>query len=78
MAKTTKKPEEKFIKLADMTAGELEVKAREVAGQIQKQRLERVVGRVKNTREVFNLRKQLARIKTVISQKNAVKSGSNS
>jgi len=77
MANTKKKDEEKIIKFTDMTVSELVIKVRDLAGKIQKQKLEMSVGRVKNTREGFELRKQLARVKTVITLKSAVKSPSN-
>jgi len=77
MPSTKKKNEEKIIRLTDMTVVELVAKIGELTGKIQKQRLEIAVGRAKNIREVFHLRKQLARTKTVISLKNAVKSPSN-
>lgn len=76
MANIKKKNEEKIIKLVDMTPAELAVKAKELAGQIQKKKLELPIGRLKNTREVFFLRKQLARVKTIMSVKNTLKSAS--
>lgn len=76
MANTKKKTEEKIIKLVDMTIAELSVKAKDLAGQIQRKKLELPIGRLKNTREVFFLRKQLARVKTIMSAKNTLKSAS--
>ena len=76
MANAKKKTVEKIVKLADLTSGELIVKSRELADQIQKKKLELPIGRLKNTREVFHLRKMLARVKTIITLKNTVKSTS--
>lgn len=77
MADSKKKKEEKIISLVDMTVDELDTKAGELAGQIQKKKLELSIGRLKNTREVFLLRKQLAKVKTIKSSKYTVKSTSN-
>jgi ribosomal protein L29 len=79
MAKLEKKQKKEFVKiaLADMTVSELTSQAKQIASEITKKRLEKSVGRVKNVREIFNLRKQLARIKTVLNTKmrlNGVKS----
>lgn len=74
MAKKSKKTEEKLIKLSDMTGEELKIKAKQLSTQIAAKKMEMAVGRVKNTREAYELRKQLARVKTVLSQKSAVKS----
>ena len=60
-----------------MTTAELAVLEKEVGNKIQKQRLELAVKRSKNVREIFHLRKQLARIKTIKAHKSAVKSVSN-
>jgi len=76
MAKNTKKIQEKIIKPIDMTLEELVSRAKEIEIQIKKKKLELAVGRSKNIKESYNLRKELARIKTIISLKNAVKSGS--
>ncbi|TSC86790.1 MAG: hypothetical protein G01um101416_555 [Microgenomates group bacterium Gr01-1014_16] len=64
-AKTQKKTKAE-IKLVDMTAEELKKSARETRQQINKIRLERTVKKTRNVREVFNLRKKLARILTVL------------
>jgi ribosomal protein L29 len=70
MAKNIKKPE---IKLKDMSVAELNNRAREIRATISKNRLEKTTGKLKNTRMVFNLRKELARILTL----NKVKSSNN-
>lgn len=49
-----------------MTAEELRKLARETRQQIAKIRLEMPVKKTRNVREVFNLRKKLARILTVL------------
>jgi ribosomal protein L29 len=71
MAKLEKKQKKEVVKiaLADMTVSELASQAKQIASGITKKRLEKSVGRVKNVREIFNLRKQLARIKTVLNTK---------
>lgn len=47
-----------------LTQGELAVKIRESMASMAKIRLEMTVGKVKNVRQLFNLRKQLAILKT--------------
>lgn len=69
MATKSKKPTEKVIELKDMNESELIAQSKELLGQIQKRKLEMAVGRVKNLREVFGLRKQLARVKTMLNIK---------
>lgn len=54
------------IKLADMTKEELAKLAGETRQLIKKTRLETTVKKARNVRAVFNLRKKLARILTVI------------
>lgn len=68
MAKAIKKTE---ISLKDMTIQELVTKAGEIKAAILKSKLDKSVGRLKNLKVIYNLRKQLARILTV---KNGVKS----
>ena len=79
MAKLEKKQKKEDVKIAliDMTISELASQAKQITTEITKKRLEKIVGRVKNVREIFNLRKQLARIKTALNTKmklNSVKS----
>ncbi len=69
MPKKTNKSTDPILKLTDMTAAELTAKIKDLAGQIQKRKLETAVGRNRNVREVFNLRHELARIKTVLNIK---------
>lgn len=76
MAKTKKNQNEK-IRLSDLSQGELLAKVKELNKDLDKKRLDKGVGRLKNTRQLFNLRKELARVKTVINGKmrlNSVKS----
>jgi len=54
------------IKLAEMTKEELVKQAGETRRQIAKMKLEMNVKKTKNVRAVFNLRKKLARILTVL------------
>ena len=61
------------IKLVDMTSAELMVEAKRLRDQIAKTRLEMAVGRVKNLRLGFNLRKRLARVLTVLNNKLMIK-----
>ena len=69
--KEIKKTDQKnLIAVKDMTAEELTTKAKQLALDIQKKRLEKAVGRLKNLREIFILRKELARVKTVLRLKS--------
>jgi len=54
------------IKLAEMTKEELIKQAGETRRQIAKMKLEMNVKKTRNVRGVFNLRKKLARILTVL------------
>jgi len=54
------------IKLAEMTKEELVKQAGETRRQIAKMKLEMNVKKTKSVRAVFNLRKKLARILTVL------------
>lgn len=57
------------LKLTEMTKEELVKLAGETRQQINKIKLERNVKKTRNVREVFNMRKKLARILTVIAVK---------
>jgi ribosomal protein L29 len=73
----TKTQKEK-ISLTDLNLTELNLQAKQINSDITKMRLEKNVGRLKNSRSIFNMRKQLARIMTEINVKsklNSVKSG---
>ena len=75
--KTSKKETKVQIKLQDMTVPELMEKVKQLKTSAQKIKLERIVSKSRNVREVYNLRKQLARTKTVLNMKmtlNKVKS----
>ena len=50
--------------LIGLTGPELKIKARDIYSQIAKSRLELAAGKLPNKRTVFNLRKQLAIIKS--------------
>ena len=65
----SKKPQK--ISLGDMTAAELEIKAKELKGAVGKARLEASLGKERNVRKVFNWRKERARALTLISVKRA-------
>ena len=68
--KENKKTEKAVLPLTAMTMAELISKSRQLFADISKKKLEKTVGRLKNTREVFTLRKNLARVKTIISVKS--------
>jgi ribosomal protein L29 len=73
MAKKTEKITNKVktvLPMKDMSVAELGAKVKQLLADISKKKLEKTVGRLKNTREVFNLRKELARAKTFISVKS--------
>lgn len=58
-----------FINNAKALApAQLVVRARELAGQIAKTRLEIRAGKTKNLRQVFGMRKQLAVIKMLLNK----------
>lgn len=59
----------KEIKISELTIEELGVKAVELRRQVSKTRLEMAAGKIKNKREVFNLRKKLARVLSVLNMK---------
>ncbi len=70
MAKKAEKPATApEIKLKDMTADELKNKAAELAGKIALARLEKAAGKAKNMRLVFNLRRERAKVLTVLNIK---------
>jgi len=61
-----------ILPLKDMNLAELTSKARLLYTDISKKKLEKTVGRLKNAREIFTLRKTLGRVKTFISIKSKV------
>jgi ribosomal protein L29 len=73
MTKNSNKQSTPEVKLHDMSVAELEVKARQLTMEINKKGLEKAVGRLKNLREIFILRKEVARIKTIIAVKSESK-----
>lgn len=60
------------LKAADMTEAELAASAGQLRRQIEKARLDILSGKLKNTRAVFMLCKQLARGLTWLRQKRAL------
>jgi ribosomal protein L29 len=60
---------QKEIALVDMNATELAVKAKELKAKIAKFGVEKYAGKMKNIKEGYSLRKQLARTLTVLNQK---------
>lgn len=69
-----KKKERNEIKLSDMMPAELAGEAKKVRGEITKVRLEIRVGREKNVRLVFNLRKRLSKVLTELNKKAIIRS----
>jgi ribosomal protein L29 len=55
-------------KAKSMSQAELAMKAKGLAADLTKSRLERTVGRSRNLRAGFNMRKQIALIKTLINK----------
>ena len=55
--------------LHDLTPAELQKKLQDLLSQMSKMKLEKKVGKLTNTKAVINLRRDVARIKTVISEK---------
>jgi ribosomal protein L29 len=68
--KEIKKTEKSILSLKDMSSVELASKSQQLMADISKKKLEKTVGRLKNTRQIFMLRKELARVKTLISVKS--------
>lgn len=64
--KETKKQE---IPLTDMTAEELRTSAKDLRMAINRARLELRLGKTRNLRHVFTMRKQLSRVLTVLNTK---------
>jgi ribosomal protein L29 len=76
MAKTKEKKQER-IKLSDLSVGELQAKSKTLRSDLVRKQLDKGVGRLRNTRDLFNIRKEIARVKTLINIKlklNSVKS----
>lgn len=59
------------IPLVDMTPGELTTKAGQLKTTIVKVKLEMAAGRLKNRKQAFTLKKELARVLTILRVKSA-------
>ncbi len=66
----TKKTKSVELPIAEMSTSELTAKEGEIRAKIGKQKLLIKSGKSKNTREVYNLRKDLARVLVVKSAKS--------
>lgn len=64
MKKKAEKKEVEKIVLKSLSKPELQEKASKLRAEIDLTRLEIKIGRVKNVRKVFNLRKELAKVLT--------------
>ncbi len=53
----------------NLSASELATEAKKISEQIAKVHLDLMTGKAKNTRQVFNLRKQLAVVKSYLNSK---------
>ncbi|MFT3782864.1 MAG: 50S ribosomal protein L29 [Nibricoccus sp.] len=57
--------------IRDLSATEIETKLREAREQLLQLRLRKNTGQVEKTHEIRNLRKDIARLETVLTQKKA-------
>jgi ribosomal protein L29 len=67
--KESKKKVVPEVKLADMSASELKLKAGELRKKLTRLKLELRAGKAKNTREGYMTRKQLARVLSALGSK---------
>jgi large subunit ribosomal protein L29 len=56
--------------IRDLTPSEITAKLREVRDQLMQLRLRKQTGQVEKTHEVHDLRKTVARLETILNQKN--------
>ena len=56
--------------IRDLSAGEISAKLREIRDQLMQLRLRKQTGQVEKTHEVHDLRKTVARLETILKQKN--------
>ena len=56
--------------IRDLSPGEITVKLRETRDQLMQLRLRKQTGQVEKTHEVHDLRKTVARLETILKQKN--------
>lgn len=62
----------KDLKLSELTVGELGNRLKDVASELATARREHKLGRFKKTSDFMRLRKEIARIKTHVRQKELV------
>jgi large subunit ribosomal protein L29 len=56
--------------IRDLSSGEISAKLREIRDQLMQLRLRKQTGQVEKTHEVHDLRKTVARLETILKQKN--------
>jgi large subunit ribosomal protein L29 len=56
--------------IRDLSSGEISAKLREIRDQLMQLRLRKQTGQVEKTHEVRDLRKTVARLETILNQKN--------
>jgi large subunit ribosomal protein L29 len=56
--------------IRDLSQGEISAKLREIRDQLMQLRLRKQTGQVEKTHEVRDLRKTVARLETILNQKN--------
>ena len=56
--------------IRDLSPGEISAKLREIRDQLMQLRLRKQTGQVEKTHEVHDLRKTVARLETILKQKN--------
>jgi large subunit ribosomal protein L29 len=56
--------------IRDLSPGEISAKLREIRDQLMQLRLRKQTGQVEKTHEMHDLRKTVARLETILKQKN--------
>ena len=56
--------------IRDLSQGEISAKLREIRDQLMQLRLRKQTGQVEKTHEMHDLRKTVARLETILKQKN--------
>jgi len=57
--------------IRDLSSAEISTKLREVRGQLLQLKLRKQTGQVEKTHELRSLRKDIARLETILNEKNA-------
>ena len=60
----------KTAELRDKSVGELETRQRELSEQLFKLRFQRATGRIENPMKIRQVRREIARIKTLLGEKS--------